>query len=398
MLMPEQPKYWRDVFLLLEHLCSAFAIYDDQGVILYCKHAVSGIDRDEVMIGKNFREIFGLSNVEVFEQGMLECLSEQKISDIVVSLASGDGITTIGCNIRLIPLSAEYRPGAVFAVMTDETQALSMYMRAKSTNESMVSKMASISDRLRNTEVDLGVMTKNNEQSKFRIAAMDQMAVMGRMAGVLAHEINNPLSGIKNCFELLKSHVPKIHPDQRFISIVEKEILRLGAIIKQMYGLVRQESHKHEHVIVNIGELISDVLVVHQSAALHAKVQCYHEVDTRLKCRLQCAAVQRVLHNLIKNAIESMADTGGILTLTADEVAGELQIVVHDTGPGILPSNMSKVFEPFFTTKTQHDGYGLGLGLAVSRDLMLSAGCDLTVESSSKTGTSFTIKIPTPGA
>lgn len=272
---------------------------------------------------------------------MLERLSEQKVSDIVVSLPSGDGITTIDCNVRLIPLSAVYRPAAVFAVLTDETQALSMFMRAKSTHEGMASTMANISDRLRDTEVDLGVMTKNNEQSKFRIAAMDQMAVMGRMAGVLAHEINNPLSGIKNCFELLKSHVPKMH------------------------------------------------------AALHAKVQCYHEVDTRLRCRLQVAAVQQVLHNLIKNAIESMADAGGILTLTAHEVAGELQIVEHDTGPGILPSNLSAVFEPFFTTKTQHDGYGLGLGLAVSRDLMLSAGCDLTVESSSKTGTSFTIKIPT---
>ena len=131
MLMPEQPKYWRDVFLLLEHLCSAFAIYDDQGVILYCKHAVTGIDRDEVMIGKNFREIFGLSNVDVFEQGMLECLSKQKVSDIVVNILTGDGITTIGCNIRLIPLSAEYRPGAVFAVMTDETQALSMYSSSR---------------------------------------------------------------------------------------------------------------------------------------------------------------------------------------------------------------------------------------------------------------------------
>ena len=187
---------------------------------------------------------------------------------------------------------------------------------------------------------------------------------------------------------------PLLGQDNKFIKIIEKEISRLGLIIKQMYGLFDQNSSGP--AIVDIIEVIEDVLVIHAAMAKRNNVviaPLTHSVAQKV-IPLHLSEVQQVLHNLVKNAIEAMTENGGVLAVHLSQTDEILTLSFKDTGPGIAPGNLDRIFAPFFTTKIQHDGTGLGLGLSVSRDIINDLGGNLTVESIEGKGSIFTITLP----
>ncbi len=191
---------------------------------------------------------------------------------------------------------------------------------------------------------------------------------MGRVAGIIAHEINNPLAAITNIFYLLRNH-PSLDEDaRRYADLAEQELDRVSHITRQTLSFYRESN---QPIPVDLAELLDSVLTI-QDHALHI-----NNIAVRKKYLSEGfvwgfpVELRQVFLNLISNAIQAMPN-GGVLGIRVREVTdwtnGELRtsISIVDTGVGIRPADAHRLFEPFFSTKSTK---GTGLGLWISKGI-----------------------------
>jgi PAS domain S-box-containing protein len=224
----------------------------------------------------------------------------------------------------------------------------------------------------------------------------EKLAAMGRLAGIIAHEINNPLEAISNAFFLLREH-PSLDGEARhYAELAEQELIRVSHITKQTLSFYRESQ---EPVSVSIFEVIDSVLEL-QSRRLKANGIALDK-QFRSSCAIQGYPneLKQVFLNLIANAIEAMKD-GGCLRIRVDERTEEstgrrgVKVSVCDTGSGIDAKFAKRVFEPFFTTK---ETKGTGLGLWISRGIIQKYDGTLrfrSVQISGKHATCFSVFVP----
>ncbi|MDX9975645.1 MAG: ATP-binding protein [FCB group bacterium] len=224
-------------------------------------------------------------------------------------------------------------------------------------------------------------------------ATMEQLAVLGRMAARVAHEINNPLAGIKNALLLLKDAVPAEHRYAHYVPRVQKEIDRIAAVVRRMFELSKPPGKDNQDS--------SAEGVLREIASLHAHGCRKRALKLDLRIDPACAetvvpaaTVRQILSVLIQNAVDA-SPPGGRITVTASAVPGALvKYTVTDEGPGIPDERLAYVFEPFYTTKTAHREMGLGLGLCICRTLVSEASGTLSYRRSEKGGSVFTVELP----
>lgn len=225
---------------------------------------------------------------------------------------------------------------------------------------------------------------------------VERMASIGKLAAVVAHEINNPLAGILTYAKLLKKRLSReATPDVENLSmldLVESESRRCGEIVKNLMTFARPTSMNREPADLNavIDRCIR--LVQHQLELKNIELHEPLEKDLPL-VRCDVGQIEQVVLALVMNAIDAMPN-GGNLTLTSRKApdAGHVQIEVRDDGVGMPPEVLANMFEPFFTTKER--GRGLGLGLAISRNIVDRHGGRIEVASEPGHGTAFTITLP----
>jgi PAS domain S-box-containing protein len=197
----------------------------------------------------------------------------------------------------------------------------------------------------------------------------ERLAAMGRVAGIIAHEINNPLEAITNAFYLLRHH-PSLDEEAKYYARMgEEELKRVCHITKQTLGFYRESQ---DPVDVPIAGLIEDVLQLQGRQLLVSRI----ELDRRYICQPTVRGfpveLRQVFLNLIGNAIQAMPD-GGRLRIRIGERWNEdvgrtdLYVSVCDTGTGIRPEHAKRLFEPFFSTKAAK---GTGLGLWISKGII----------------------------
>jgi signal transduction histidine kinase len=228
--------------------------------------------------------------------------------------------------------------------------------------------------------------------SEKRLAEAEKLAATGRMAASVAHEINNPLAGIKNAFLLIKDAVPKDHPDYQFVGRIEKEIDRIARIVRHMlklYSPVRGPLSE-----ISIDEVIHDVVFMLQpSYRKHGVTIEVDAPDPGVGAKLPEGVIRQVLYNLVTNAIEA-SPQGGEVKITARIVENTLRITVKDEGCGIPVGVQNRIFEPFFTTKGSATSGGIGLGLGISKRAVEALGGSLEFESIPGKGTVFQVVLP----
>jgi len=192
---------------------------------------------------------------------------------------------------------------------------------------------------------------------------------MGRVAGIIAHEINNPLEAITNAFYLLRNH-PSLDEEARYYAqLGEVELARVGHITKQTLGFYRESQHP---VNVPIAELLDDVLQLQGRQLLMNGIVLDKKYFTDKEIRGFPVELRQVFLNLISNAIQAMPHGGNLrirMGTRWNEANGrtDLCISVCDTGMGIMPEHAKHLFEPFFTTKSTKS---TGLGLWISKGII----------------------------
>jgi len=236
-------------------------------------------------------------------------------------------------------------------------------------------------------------------ESQRRQAEAERLAAVGRMAARVAHEINNPLAGIRNSFRLVRDAVPAEHPDHDMVERIEREIDRISHIVRQMYTLYSPRSEKIADFV--IADAIRDVLLTLEPIRREHEVQ-FEESCTPpgLTIRITEGGLHQILYNLTANATEA-SPRGGIVTVAAklaDDNNHEhelVEITVRDQGGGIPAEIQPRIFEPFFTAKSGDDsGKGLGLGLSVVRNIVEAHGGSIALESTPGQGTVFRVFLP----
>ncbi len=237
---------------------------------------------------------------------------------------------------------------------------------------------------------DMAASLKEHMQ---RMQHAEQMAVVGKLSAGLAHEIKNPLAGIKAAMHVLSREASLAEEDRGVLRKVSEEITRLEGLMKSFLNFAKPP--KPQPAQIEINTLMNTTLAFHGTGPRNAEgrdtVNIVREFGTIPSTLADPMQLQQVFLNLVINAMDAMP-AGGTLTVRTGFEPKEamLRVEVADTGKGIDPENAEKIFQPFFTTK--HGG--TGLGLAICRQLLEQDGGTIAAAPNPGGGAVFTVRIP----
>jgi len=229
------------------------------------------------------------------------------------------------------------------------------------------------------------------------ILRMDRLISLGKLASGIAHELRNPLAGIKTTAQALGEELAKDDFRREYLNRITKEIDRLNELLKTFFSFAKPQKLNliHCHIKDIINEIIPFLIKEIADNGIRF-VDNYHPELPKIKADKN--QLHQVFLNLFLNAIQAMPN-GGELRIDVTPMISNpldglkqnyLKIVVSDTGKGIPPHIVHKIFDPFFTTKPK----GIGLGLSIAYQIIKKHGGTVKVDSKWETGTSFVINLP----
>jgi signal transduction histidine kinase len=256
-------------------------------------------------------------------------------------------------------------------------------------------------EKERKTRVELDIAyqklseyTQKLKDNQEQLIQAEKLTSLGQLAASIAHEVNNPLSGVLTYTQLLIKRIKsdKFSEDTAldYLSKMESELTRSTRLVRNLLDFARQSAPVL--VETDLNDIVNRVLELTAHSAQLSKIEVVKELDPSLpKLTADPNQLQQVCTNLILNAIQAMPG-GGKLHLRTSLDNGQLKMEVQDTGCGISPENMRKLFTPFFTTKKEVKG--VGLGLAVSYGIIQRHHGKIEVHSKEGEGTIFTVYLP----
>jgi two-component system NtrC family sensor kinase len=228
------------------------------------------------------------------------------------------------------------------------------------------------------------------QATRQQIGRSEQLASVGRLAAGVAHEINNPLTGVLAFADMLREKENMDEQDRQDLDLIIRETKRAREIVRGLLDFARETPSLKTHLNIND--------VIRQTTRLLGKRDAFQNIFIVEDLAEDLPPVngdknqlQQVLVNLALNGCEAMAD-GGTLMISTRREDDQVVVRVTDTGSGIKREHLDQIFEPFFTTKPV--GKGTGLGLSVSYGILRQHGGTLEVESEEGNGTTFTITLP----
>jgi PAS domain S-box-containing protein len=233
-------------------------------------------------------------------------------------------------------------------------------------------------------------------EEQAHLAHLNRVSTMGELAASLAHEIKQPISAAmtdaRTCSRWLTRDRPDLVEAQAAASRVVKDVARASEIIGRVRSLFKKDSLQHEEVDIN--DLIQEMIALLRGEASRHTILIHSDLSLDLPpIMADRVQLQQVLMNLMLNSIEAMKsmNTPGKLTIKSQQNdSGQLLISVTDTGVGVPPEKIEQIFNAFFTSKPQ----GTGMGLPISRSIIVSHGGRLWADSNPGSATTFQFTLP----
>ena len=248
---------------------------------------------------------------------------------------------------------------------------------------------------------DITERKQAEEQMEAHLRQRQKLEAIGTLAGVVAHEINNPITGIMNYAQLIDDRLDPESPLREYAGEIGRETDRVAGIVQSLLAFARQERESHSPA--TIADIVNDTVSLIRTIIRRDQITLNVEVSTdlpKVKCRSQ--QIQQVLMNLLINARDALNerysghDPEKIMTVTVRLFEKEgrpwIRSTVEDQGVGIPDEARDRVFEPFFTTKDR--SHGTGLGLSISREIVTEHHGELFFECGDGRHTSFHFDLP----
>ena len=351
------------------------------------------LDEIEHTLRSNTYTVFGLSFGFIVLAGLLLSylvhrmiyLPLKDLDDGAARLASGDLEYTI-------PVRSKDEFGQLARSFNSMTKAL-----RKSRVE--------LEDWGRTLEEKVEEATRELHKAQAESARSEKLASVGLLAAGIAHELNNPLTGVLTFSYLVRKNLPDGSPDAEDLDLVIRETKRCASIIRRLLDFSREKTP--EKTFSNLNVLVEDaVQLIAQPAQVH-DISISTNLDEQLPAVwIDENLIKQVIMNMLVNA-EHAIEGGGHITIrtrllgtekcpdSMDEAQETVEIAITDTGCGIPSEDLQRIFDPFFTTKGV--GKGTGLGLSVSHGTIEAHGGTIEVESTVGKGTEFRIYLPVDG-
>lgn len=234
-------------------------------------------------------------------------------------------------------------------------------------------------------------LTEINEMQE-ELLRMDRLVSLGEISMGIAHEIRNPLAGIRITAQAMEEEVAGHETLREYVGRIISEIDRLNELLKSFFSFARPQ--RPQLMSCHLPDLVQDVLFLlnKDMKDRHIQVKQEHPADIPL-VSVDVNQMKQVLLNLLLNSIQAISRDGMIrLNTSVHSHRGRREVVISisDTGKGIPPENQGKIFDPFFTTKAK----GLGLGLSITYRIVKRHGGRIRVQSEVGKGTTFFIHLP----
>jgi two-component system NtrC family sensor kinase len=218
----------------------------------------------------------------------------------------------------------------------------------------------------------------------------EKLAAMGRLTSQIAHELNNPLYGIMNTLELLKTEISPENRRRKILEMALSETVRLSDLLRKMLSFSKPDQEERHPVDIN--SVLDEILMLHEKQLKENDINIAYRLAEGLDLvNASKNQLRQVFLNMVANARDSMTN-GGTLTVTTGTDGDNVVIDITDTGSGIREEHIDKIFDSFFTTKGEVKG--VGLGLSVCFGFIKDHGGDIEVKSKEGVGTTFTITLP----
>ena len=205
----------------------------------------------------------------------------------------------------------------------------------------------------------------------------EKHAAMGKVAGIIAHEINNPLAAITNIFYILRAHPSLDEQARELAELAEQELRRMSHITRQTLSFYRESK---QPIPIKLHDLIDDVLELQRRELLSKSISVHKKYTSTFPVHGFPVELRQVMMNLINNAIQAMPQSGKLRIHVFDSTDWASQrhgtaVCITDTGVGIRASDAERLFEPFFSTKADK---GTGLGLWISKGIVQKYGGNIS--------------------
>jgi signal transduction histidine kinase len=244
----------------------------------------------------------------------------------------------------------------------------------------IVREKESLEDRLGKTD-------RETQDLKRQIIIHEKLATIGKLAGGIAHEFNNPLDGVMRYTNLCLEHTEN-EVVRGYLLEIKQGLNRMAKIVRNLLACSRNDAPAKQKI--HLSTVLDHALIGIQSDLAGKTIKIEREIPNDLPLILDLG-MERVLSNLLRNAADAIHDKGKIKT-KATFKKPNLTIAITDNGVGINAEDLQKIFEPFFTTKDIDKG--CGLGLTITSEIVKSYNGKIDVESNPGRGTTFTVTLP----
>lgn len=232
-------------------------------------------------------------------------------------------------------------------------------------------------------------------EAQRQVYQAEKLASIGRLAAGVAHEINNPLHGLKSCLFAMQRERDNPAEVTKYLSLADEAVERISSVVDKLLNFSRQGAQQRTEM--NLNEVIEKVLALMSYRLDKGGISVVKELDPSLpSIHADPQLIGQVVMNMLINSYDSIQDGGEIRISTRRTEGQNVCMVIADTGCGIAEEHLDKIFDPFFTTK--EDGQGTGLGLSVSLGIVEAHGGTITVQSKVGVGTTFQVRLPIGGS